>query len=147
MQVYLREALSIKTQGALCLPLGDIRLSPVDVEDIAKVAFTLLHKGGFLFQRLGMTGPEALSMTEIAGIIGNAIGKPVQYIKISPAERRQMFLSAGLPALFVDAMDQQTAERLRHPESKVDLSTHHLMGIHPTSFKEFVARNVTAFSC
>jgi uncharacterized protein YbjT (DUF2867 family) len=145
MQVYLREALSIKSQGKLFLPLEEIRLSPVDIEDIAKVAFALLHKGGYRAQSLGMTGPEALSMEEIAAIIGRVIDKPVQYIRITPAERHERLLSAGLPLYLVDAIDEQTAERLRHPDSKVDLSTHALFGVGATSFEQFVRRNAAVF--
>src|SRR5262245_21458894 len=46
MQVYFREAPSISRRGLLLLPLGDVRLSPVDIEDIAKIAFALLTQGG-----------------------------------------------------------------------------------------------------
>src|SRR5262252_3185944 len=46
MQVYLREAPTIAGKGLLELPLDDVRLSPVDIEDIAKIAFALLTQGG-----------------------------------------------------------------------------------------------------
>src|SRR5262249_22466119 len=46
MQVYLREAPSIVSRGALALPLDDARLAPVDLEDVAKVAFAILTEGG-----------------------------------------------------------------------------------------------------
>ena len=38
MQVYLREAPSIASKGVLSLAAGDIDLSPIDIEDIAKMA-------------------------------------------------------------------------------------------------------------
>jgi uncharacterized protein YbjT (DUF2867 family) len=146
MQVYLRESVTIKDQGALFLPLEDIKLSPVDVEDIAKIAFALLQVGGFASQSLRITGPQALSMAEIAGIIGKVIGKKVSYINISPEERRQRLLAAGIPHFMVDAIDEQSVERRRHPESTIDLTTHQLFGINPTTFEEFAIRNAGAFN-
>ena len=46
MQVYLREAPIIAGTGLLRQPLDDVRLSPIDVEDIAKIAFALLTRSG-----------------------------------------------------------------------------------------------------
>ena len=69
--------------------------------DIAKVAFALLHTRGHGGKRYETTGPEALSMTEIAEQITNAIGRTVRYVNVPPAQRSQALLDAGLPAYVV----------------------------------------------
>ena len=61
MQVYLRESPTIARKGLLLLPLEDVRLSPVDIEDVAKIAFVLLTKGGHEGRAFDITGPQALS--------------------------------------------------------------------------------------
>ena len=66
MTEYLRELPTIVAQSAFFLPLEDARLAPVDVEDIAKAAVALLRTSGHEEKRYEMTGPEALTMTEIA---------------------------------------------------------------------------------
>src|SRR5580698_335988 len=66
MQEYLREAPSIINEGTLYLPLADVRLNPVDLVDVAKIAFLLLRDGGHEGETLSLTGPEALTMTAIA---------------------------------------------------------------------------------
>ena len=66
MQEYLREAPGIIQQGALYLALDDVRLNPIDLVDVAKVAYLLLRDGGHEGARLSMTGPEALTMAELA---------------------------------------------------------------------------------
>src|SRR5262249_33727112 len=81
MQVYLREASSIAGTGLLQLPLDDVRLSPVDIEDIAKIAFAVLTQGAHQGRAFEITGPQALSMAELAAAISQAIGKPVRYQK------------------------------------------------------------------
>jgi nucleoside-diphosphate-sugar epimerase len=74
MQVCLREAPTIAAKGAIFLPFRDIRLSPIDIEDIAKIAFAVLRDGGHAGKSYDMTGPEALTMTEIAERTAAAIG-------------------------------------------------------------------------
>jgi uncharacterized protein YbjT (DUF2867 family) len=145
MQVYLREVPTIKAKNALFLPLENIRLSPVDVEDIAKAAYALLRDGNHEGKSYDMTGPEALTMTEIAERISAAIGRTICYVNVSVAERRQALLAAGIPADFADALDEQAVERLKHPESRVYLGTHEALGIKPTTFAEFARRNAAAF--
>ena len=119
MQVYLREGPTIARQGLLCLPLENVKLSPVDVEDIAKIAFALLIGAGHQSLAFEITGPQALSMADVAAIIADAIGKPVRYENISPEDRRQAMEAARVPSFMIDALDEQAAERRRHPESRV----------------------------
>lgn len=145
MQVYLRDAPTIAAEGAFYLALGDTELSPVDVEDIAKVAFRLLRDGGHEGESLDMTGPEALTMADIAARISQAIGKPVRYVDVSPAERRRNLLAAGIPPGFADALDEQLAERLRRPKSRVHLATHDMFGVRATPFVEFAQRHAAMF--
>jgi uncharacterized protein YbjT (DUF2867 family) len=147
MQEYLREAPSIINDGAFYLALGDVRLNPIDLVDVAKVAFLLLRDGGHEGARIAFTGPEALTIVEIADRISHAIGKTVRYVAVSPAARRQALIAHGIPAEFVDALDKQVKERLKGGiESKVDLSTHQLFNVKPTTFLEFAQRNAKAFS-
>ena len=99
MQEYLREAPSIINDGAFYLALGDVRLNPIDLVDVAKVAFLLLRDGRHEGARIAITGPEALTMAEIADRISRAIGKTVRYVAVSPAcsairSRRRTTLSA-----------------------------------------------------
>jgi uncharacterized protein YbjT (DUF2867 family) len=90
-----------------------------------------------------MTGPEALSMTEIAEQISNAIGRTVRYVNIPPAPRSQVLLDAGLPAYVVEALDVQARERRKGAtgEAVVHPETHVAFGIRPTPFAEFARRN------
>ena len=147
MQEYLREAPSIINDGAFYLALGDVRLNPIDLVDVAKVAFLLLRDGGHEGARIAITGPEALTMAEIADRISRAIGKTVRYVAVSAAARRQALIAHGVPAEFADALDKQVKERLKGGiESQVDLSTHQLFNVKPTTFLEFARRNAKAFS-
>ena len=54
--------------------------------------------------------------------------------------------AAGLPLFLVDALIEQALERLRHPQSRVELGTHELFGIKPTTFAEFARRHAAVFA-
>lgn len=145
MQVYLREAPTIAAKGTIFLPMGNARLEPVDIEDIAKVAFSLLHSEGHEGKSYDMTGPESLSMTEVAKRISSAIEKPVRYVNVAPEDHRKMLLEHGIPSFLADGVYELFAERRRRPDQPVLLRTHELFGVRPTTFAEFALRNAGIF--
>ena len=146
MQEYLREAPSVTKDGTFFFALGDVRLNPVDLVDVAQVGFSLLRNGGHEGARLPMTGPEALTMAEVADRVSRATGTAVRYVPISRNARRQALIAHGIPPEFADALDKQVEERLKGgAESRVDLSTHQLFDVKPTTFLEFARRNAQAF--
>lgn len=132
-------------EKALFLPMENVRLSLVDIEDIAKVAFALLHSEGHEGKSYDMTGPEALTMTEVAERISQATGKPFRYVNIPLEEKRLAWLAAGIPSERVDAVSEVVSERSKCSESRVYLDTHEAFGVHPTTFAEFARRNAAIF--
>jgi uncharacterized protein YbjT (DUF2867 family) len=145
MTEYLREVPTILAQSGLFLPLEDAKLVPVDVADIAKAAVALLTTPGHEAKIYAMSGPEALSMEEVAEQISAAIGTVVRYVSITRDARRQALLATGVPSFFVDALDVQAGERLKGTEATVHPETHTALGITPTPFADFARRNAGAF--
>jgi uncharacterized protein YbjT (DUF2867 family) len=145
MTEYLREVPTILAQSGLFLPLEEAKLVPVDVADIAKAAFALLTTPGHEARIYAMSGPEALSMEEVAEQISTAIGRAVRYVSITREARRQALLAAGVPSFSVDALDAQAGERLKGTEGTVHPETHTALGIPPTPFADFARRNAGAF--
>lgn len=142
MHVYFREAPAIARDGVLALPMADARLAPVDVDDIAKIAVEVLRGEGHEGRRYEITGPEALTMDEVAETISAAIGVPVRYSDVDPAAKHRSLVEAGIPDYFADAMDELFAERRRNlDESRVELSTHARFGVSPTTLFAFARRH------
>lgn len=146
MQVYLREAPTIIAQDAFFLPMENARLSPIDVQDIAKIACAVLRNGekheGKSYE---MTGPESLTMAEIAERISQVAGRTIRYVNVTPAERRQIMLARGVSTYFADALDEQVSERLKCAESRICLDAHRALDIAPTTFAEFARRHAAMF--
>jgi uncharacterized protein YbjT (DUF2867 family) len=147
MQFYLPDTVTgvDPITRELVMPIGDSELSPVDIDDIAKVAVALLHSRGHEGKAYFMTGPEALTMTQIADQISRATGIHFTYRAISLDEKRRQLAAAGLPPEALDLLDELFSERARCTKSYVDLSTHETFGVPPTSFGQFARRHAAEF--
>jgi uncharacterized protein YbjT (DUF2867 family) len=132
--------------GELVLPIGDTRLSPVDVADVAEIAAGLLTADGHENRAYDITGPEALTMTEIVERVSAATGRPFRYVEVTFEEQRRRYTAAGLPPHVVDLFDEQFRERRRTPEARVELAAHHLFGVTPTSFTDFARAHAAEFA-
>lgn len=147
MQFYFPGAPAMNfTANTLSLPMENSRLAPVAIEDIAKVAFALLHSEGHEGKSYEMTGPEALTMAEVAEQISQATGRTIEYVNITLEEYRRAMVAAGTLPERADAFVELWSERRGgNSESRVDLGMHEIFGIHPTTFAEFARRNAAVF--
>ncbi|MBF5000386.1 SDR family oxidoreductase [Nocardia sp. BSTN01] len=146
MQVYYREVPTLLEDGSFAVAMGDARLAPIDVEDIAAVAYAVAQSEEHHGKSFAMTGPDALRMSEVCDILSPAVGKPLHYLDIDPRIKRQQLIDNGIPPRLADDMDDLF--RLRReggPESEVHLEVFDLLQIRPTSFAEFVQRSVDIF--
>lgn len=69
--------------GTLAEPTGDGKTSFIDTRDIAAVAAKALTEAGHHGQIYVLTGARPFSRYEVAAMIGEAIGRPVQYIPLT----------------------------------------------------------------
>src|SRR5258708_1553650 len=66
MHAYFRQGPSIVAKGALFLPMADAKIASIDVGAIAEVAASVLTSHGHEGKTYPRTGPEALTMAEVA---------------------------------------------------------------------------------
>jgi uncharacterized protein YbjT (DUF2867 family) len=145
MQAYFRQVRSIVAQGALFLPMEDAKIASIDIGDIAEVAATVLTGSGHEGKIYPLTGPEALSMAEVAEKLSIATGKPIQYVNVAPEEAKRANLAAGMPPYLVDALVELFAERRQGKEALVSPVIPTMFGWQATSFDTFAARNAAIF--
>jgi uncharacterized protein YbjT (DUF2867 family) len=82
-QNFLGNASSIQSQSALYAPAGEMKFSVVDARDIAAVAAHVLTEPGHEGKRYIITGPQALSHTEIAERFSQVLGRKIAYVDIA----------------------------------------------------------------
>ena len=116
--------------------------SPTSVRSASICCATVVMRA----EIIPVTGPEALTMGDVADRISQATGRTVRYVPISREQRRSALVAHGIPEMFADVLDKQVEERLKGGvESKVDLAANALFEVQPTSFLEFARRNAEAF--
>lgn len=145
MPVYFRQVPSIVNKGALFLPMENATIASVDVGDIAEVAATVLTSYGHEGKIYPLTGPEALTMAEVAAKLSAATGRTIRYVNVAPEEARRAQLAAGVPPYLADALAELFAERRKGAESNVSPVVPTLLGRRATSFDEFALHNAAIF--
>jgi uncharacterized protein YbjT (DUF2867 family) len=145
MPAYFRQAPNIAAKGAMFLPMEEARIASIDVGDIAEIAARVLTSPGHEGKTYPLTGPEALTMTEVAAKLSAATGKPIRYVNVPPEAARQAQLAAGMPPYLADALFELFAERRNGKEAKVWPDAAVLLGRRATSFDEFARRNAAIF--
>ncbi len=74
---------TIASVGKLYLPYGTEKHAPVAAADIARVVSGILaHPADHVGERYVVTGPRNLSLTEVAGVISQELGKSVEYVDL-----------------------------------------------------------------
>jgi len=88
--------------GIIRLPAGEARLPFVDVRDIAAVTIKALSEPGHDGKAYVLTGPEALSHSDVAAILSAATGKRFVYEDIAPEIYRQELIEEGASAYYAE---------------------------------------------
>jgi uncharacterized protein YbjT (DUF2867 family) len=145
MQAYFRQVPNIAGRHELRLPMAGQRTASIDVTDIAAVIAAVLTGTGHENQTYPITGPQALTMAEVAAILSEVTGTTIRYVDVPPDAARQAQLDSGMPPYLADGLAELFAERRAGKESAVSDLTPALLGRPATSFAEFAARNAGVF--
>ncbi len=121
------------------------RIASIDAADVAAVAANVLTSDGHEGKSYPLTGPEALTMHEVAERLSRAVGRTIVYVDVPPEVAKQAQLAAGRPPYLVDALAELFAERRRGKEANVSAATAALLGRPSTPFAEFALRNAAIF--
>jgi NAD(P)H dehydrogenase (quinone) len=74
---------SIEKSGAICLPFGHGRTSPVAAADVAEVAAEILrHPSVYAGRVIELSGPRSIDLYGLAEEYTAALGRPVRYVEV-----------------------------------------------------------------
>lgn len=124
-------------------PYGAAETAPIDERDIAAVIACALTDDRHAGRDYVLTGPESLSHTAQVAIIGDAIGKTIQFVELSPEEFRRD--TAGLwPPALVDILLAAWAATMGRP-AFVTSSVLDVTGSPARTFRQWVDDHIAAF--
>ena len=130
--------------GAITVPTGSGTEAFVDADDIAAVAAeTLLAPADHAGARYEPTGPQDLTVTEVADTITAVTGRPVAHHDLDPGLWIEGAIAAGLvPADYAVMLRWLTGTISSGNGSTPNDDVEKVTGRPPTAFLDFARRNV-----
>ncbi len=145
IQNLLNNVQSVKGAGMFAAPQGEGKASSVDMRDIAAVAANVLTESGHEGQTYDITGPEALSNTEVAAKMTTAIGKPVRYQDVPPDAYAQTMRGFGMPDWLADGLTELTVYYAGNNAAQVTDLVQRVGKTTPRTLDAWLAENAAAF--
>ena len=147
MQNFSDEHLPL-IDGAITVPTGGGTEAFVDAADIAAVAVeTLVNPDAHAGAEYAPTGPQSLTVSEVAGIIANVIGRPVTHNDIDPDVWINGAVKAGIvPADYAVMLRWLTGTIIAGNGSRPSDDIEKVTGRSATSFQDFARRNAAAWA-
>ncbi|MGW2786431.1 SDR family oxidoreductase [Streptomyces populi] len=134
---------SVRTQGTVAAPFGDVGVPVIDPADIAEVAAACLlddrHTGGVY----ELTGPEVITPRQQAEAIAAALGSPVRFHELTRDEAKAMMPRSVPVELADDTLDIISAPN--PAELRISPDVERVLGRAPRPFNGWVARNIAVF--
>ncbi|MFG2631270.1 SDR family oxidoreductase [Streptomyces sp. NPDC048473] len=134
---------SVRTQGTVAAPFGDVGVPIIDPADIAEVAAACLlddqHTGG-IFE---LTGPEVITPRQQSEAIAAALGSAVRFHELTREEAKAAMTQFVPPELADDTLDIISAPN--PAELRISSDVGRVLGRAPRPFNNWVARSIAAF--
>ena len=118
-QNLLASAGRIAATGSFTGTSGDTPMNMVDVRDVADVAAVALTDARPHGEALVLTGPEAVSLPEVARRL-TRLGRPTRHRTVTAAAYRDELRGGGLPAWLVEHLVEIQALAVGRPERPDD---------------------------
>lgn len=133
----------IREEGVVRWFHGDAARSLVHEADVAAVAVRALTENVHGGQKYSVTGPETLTQTEQARVIGEAIGRPVYWEEMSTETARKKLLAA-MPDSVVDGILNAHAKFAEEPEA-VTSTVQEITGVPARTFHQWATNHDSDF--
>ncbi|MBO9410794.1 MULTISPECIES: SDR family oxidoreductase [unclassified Ruegeria] len=144
-QNMLWQAGGIASTGKFYLPLGDAAQSTIDVRDIAEITSTILTTDGHIGKTYDLTGPESITFHDVARIIADVRGAPVEYVPITPEAAEQAMRDQGMPEWSAHSLAEIQALFATGQYAQVTEDAERLLARAPRSFRDFATDHKGAF--
>ncbi|MEM9558551.1 MAG: SDR family oxidoreductase [Acidobacteriota bacterium] len=128
---------TIHEHGIVSGPAGDGAAAHIDLRDVAAVAVSALTTDEHARSAYDLTGPEAVTMAQIADLFAPLVGKPLAYVP-SPEEPVAMAMRAmGVPETSVEHV-LVVFRKIRDGQLADVTDTLRTLGIEPGTWQGFV---------
>jgi len=145
MSNLLAWARAIKAEGVVRSSTGDDRRAFIHSRDIAAVATEVLTTHEYEGKSLPITGPDALTFSEVTAKIGAAIGRQLTFQPVSDEEARQRYSAVSGSAEETDAHVALWRAIREGRLAAVTDTVERVLGRKPVPLDQWLRENVDAF--
>lgn len=135
----------IVRMGKLFSNYGDGKIPYVHPRDIAAVAVAALTSPGHEGKAYPVTGLEPLGVADLARILGDVIGRKIEYVQVTDEATAQTFRSHGMPEAIVGALLPFGAIVRSGRAAEVLPTVRNVLGREPFTFAEWAREYAGAF--
>ena len=146
MQGLLQFAGMIRDKGMFAAPIGDARVSMVDVRDNAAVAAAALTEDGHAGKTYTLTGPEALTHAEMAEKLSAATERTIAFADVSEDDMRHAMAGVAMPPWQIEGLIEDYAHYHRGEAAAVATGVRDATGREPRGFDAFARDHAGAFA-
>jgi uncharacterized protein YbjT (DUF2867 family) len=136
---------TIASERRFFAPIGDAQVSAVDVRDIAAVAVAALTEPGHEGRTYTITGPAAITHSEMADALSMATGREVAFVDVPPDAFRAS-LEGVLPPWQLDGLLEDYEHYVRGEAAAVLPTVAEITGQQPRDFARFARDHADRFS-
>lgn len=130
--------------GVIYQPAGDGKAAMLTRHDMAEVAAAILTSEGHENKEYDITAGQAYSYGDIAAILSELAGKPIQYVSPSQEAFSKTLSERGVPAEAI-GMSAGFAEAIKQGEfGKTSHDTETILGHQPTSLPDYLKQVYTS---
>lgn len=136
---------SILNEGKIYMPLGSGKIPYIDARDIAAVGAKVITEEGHKGQTYDLTGPEDLSLEDVAHILSEETGKTITYVDVPEEAARHAMSQQHMPDWMVNAMmELHTIGKAGYAAGTTN-HVEQITGCPARTFSRFVRDNLKCF--
>jgi uncharacterized protein YbjT (DUF2867 family) len=134
----------VRVEGVVREPFADATTAMVHEADIAAVAARTLVEDGHRGRTYGLTGPERLNTRDKVRIIGEAIGREIEFVELTEEQARAKMAAEGQPAELIDFLINVFGNVPEEPNI-VNGNVEKVTGRPARTFAQWVVEHAAAF--
>lgn len=131
----------VRNDRTIVMTTGGAATAWIDVRDIGEVAAEVLVNGGWAKQALDLTGPEALTLEQLAERITAVAGDPVTAVEEGISEAESRMRADGLDEEFIAYMTRISESIIAGDTATVTGEVERVTGRRPRDIDAFLAEH------
>jgi uncharacterized protein YbjT (DUF2867 family) len=146
MSNLLASTAQVAGEGRLYAPAGQARIAMIDPGDVGAAAAVALSRPGHEGRTYLVTGPEAITFTQVAAGLSAATARRIEFIDIPGENARQAMIHSGMPAFAAEQIIKMFGRLRQGAAQQVTTTVQALTGSAPRDFASFARDHAYLFA-